>query len=177
MPIQDKVAAANRINEYLKTVLALGGLRLKYRITVSPDDSPERPLISVELAGPDSSLLLERGSALLNSLELLAVKIVGLPHHEHHLVSFDSGNTKAGRQDELRLAAEVAAEKVRKTNVPYQFAPMNSRERRLLHVELAKFEDLRTESTGEGFERSVVLYPKDYKSGPPARPSFARRRR
>ena len=33
MPIEDRVAAANKVNELLKTVLAYGGFRLKYRIT------------------------------------------------------------------------------------------------------------------------------------------------
>ena len=40
---------------------------------------------------------------------------------------------KALRAEELLMAAETAAEKVRKSGVPYAFPPMNSRERRLLH--------------------------------------------
>jgi spoIIIJ-associated protein len=64
----------------------------------------------------------------------------------------------------LKLAANVAAEKVRKTNVPYEFAPMNARERRMLHLSLGNTEDLRTESQGEGGRRYVVVYPKNYVS-------------
>lgn len=75
------------------------------------------------------------------------------------------------------MAAEVAAEKVRKSGVPYHFAAMNSRERRLLHLALSTMEDLKTESDGEGRDRHVVLFPKDYKPStqPPRRP-FGRRR-
>jgi len=36
MPITDKVAAANKINELLRGVVTQGGLHLKYRITVDP---------------------------------------------------------------------------------------------------------------------------------------------
>ncbi|MCU1306522.1 MAG: hypothetical protein JWN45_1217, partial [Acidobacteriaceae bacterium] len=36
MPLQDKVAAANKVNDLLKAVLANSGLRLKYRISVNP---------------------------------------------------------------------------------------------------------------------------------------------
>ena len=61
------------------------------------------------------------------------------------------------------MAATVAAEKVRQTGTPYQFAPMSSRERRMVHLALRDEADLRTESDGEGMRRSVVVYPKDYK--------------
>jgi spoIIIJ-associated protein len=62
------------------------------------------------------------------------------------------------------MAASVAAEKVRQTGTPFHFAPMSSRERRIVHLALRDQSDLRTESDGEGFNRCVVLYPSDYKS-------------
>ena len=72
------------------------------------------------------------------------------------------------RLEELRMAAGVAAEKVRKTGVPYEFSPMSSRERRIVHLALREESDLRTESQGEGARRCLVVYPKDYK--PAAKP-------
>ena len=174
MAIPDKVAAANKINEFLTVVVSQGGLRLKYRITVDPplpeERNWERPEILVEFAGPDSPLLLERGGELLRALELLALEILRLPGNEHEKVCFDCMNHRSMRLDELRAAASVAAEKVRKTGAPYEFAPMSSRERRIVHLALRDFEDLRTESEGEGLRRFVVVYPKDYKvAGKPAR--------
>jgi spoIIIJ-associated protein len=68
------------------------------------------------------------------------------------------------RLQELRMAASVAAEKVRKTGAPYKFAPMSSRERRIVHLALRDEADLRTESEGEGLRRYVVVTTKDYKS-------------
>jgi spoIIIJ-associated protein len=73
-------------------------------------------------------------------------------------------NHRAMRLEELRMAAGVAAEKVRKTGAPYRFAPMSSRERRIVHLALRDQTDLRTESEGEGLRRCVVVYTKDYKS-------------
>ena len=40
---------------------------------------------------------------------------------------------------------------------------MSSRERRIVHLALRDFEDLRTESQGEGGRRCLVVYPKNYK--------------
>jgi spoIIIJ-associated protein len=173
--IPDKLAAANKINEFLRAVVTHGGLRLKYRITVDPplpeNRDWERPEILVDLAGPDSALLLDRGGELLRALELLALEILRLPSGEHEKISFDCQNQRSLRLEELRMLATVAAEKVRQTGAPYQFAPMSSRERRMVHLALREHADLRTESDGEGPRRSVVVYPADYKpvAGKPGR--------
>ena len=74
MSIPDKLAAANKINEFLQAVVTHGGLRLKYRIIVDPplpeNRDWEKPEILVDFAGPDSALLLDRGGELLRALEL-----------------------------------------------------------------------------------------------------------
>ena len=162
----DKLAAANRINEFLQSVVTNGGLHLKYRIVIDPPAQSdwEKPEIFVDFSGPDSTLLLDRGAELLRALELLAFEILRLPHGDHEKISFDCKNQRSIHMQELRMAANVAAEKVRQTGTPLHFAPMSSRERRILHLALRDQTDLRTESDGEGFNRCVILYPADYKS-------------
>ena len=173
MAIPDKLATANRINEFLQAVVTHGGLHLKYRIVVDPPalNEWEKPEIYVDFSGPDSALLLDRGGELLRALELLAFEILRLASGEHEKVSFDCKNQRSLRLQELRMAASVAAEKVRQTGTPFHFAPMSSRERRMVHLALRDLTDLRTESDGEGRDRCVVLYPADYKTtgGRPAR--------
>jgi spoIIIJ-associated protein len=161
----DKLAAANRINEFLQSVVTHGGIHLKYRIIVDPPAQSdwETPEIFVDFSGPDSALLLDRGAELLRALELLAFEILRLPSSEHEKISFDCKNQRSIRLQELRMSATVAAEKVRQTGTPFHFAPMSSRERRIVHLALRYQTDLRTESDGEGFNRSVVLYPAEYK--------------
>jgi spoIIIJ-associated protein len=162
----NKIESANQLNTFLGGVIKNAGLKLKYRITVDPplgeDRDWERPEVLVEFAGPDSSLLLERGAELLRSLELLAMEMLRLPGNEHEKVNFDCLGHRKARLEELRLAARVAADKVRQSGVPYHFSPMSSRERRIVHLALRDEQDLHTESDGEGLRRCVVLYPKDY---------------
>jgi spoIIIJ-associated protein len=171
MPIPDKIAAANKINEFLRDVIRFGGFRLKYRITVDPplpeERDWERPEILVEFAGPDSALLLERGGEALRGIELLAMEMLRLPGNEHEKISFDCMNQRAMRLQELREAAMVAAQKVRQTGSPYEFAPMSSRERRIVHLALREEHDLHTESQGEGSRRCLVVYPRNYKGAAP----------
>lgn len=174
MSIPDKVAAANKINGFLQAVVNHGGLRLKYRIVVDPplpeNRDWEKPEILVDFSGPDSPLLLDRGGELLRALELLALEMLRLPSGEHEKICFDCQNRRSLRIQELRTAATVAAEKVRRTGSPYQFSPMSSRERRIVHLALRDEADLHTESEGEGAHRCLVVYPKDYKgaAGKPA---------
>lgn len=171
MPIANHQAAAESIDAFLK-MLNRAGLQLKYRITAGagaadPNGFESRE-IYVELGGPDVALVLERGAELLRSMEHIAAQQLHLEHEEHELISFDARGYKATRMLELRLAAETAAEQVRQSQQPYQFAPMNSRERRMMHLALRGYEDLRSESSGEGMRRFVVLYPKDWQ--PPVAP-------
>ncbi len=166
MPIDDYSAAARKVAEFLKTLTTLGGLRLRYRITAGVGAADPAGLeareIYVELAGPDAGLLTQRGGELLRALEHVAAKILRLENDEHDKISFDAENFKALRARELTLAAEEAAERVRRTGQPYSFAPMSSRERRMLHLAFRSYTDLETASSGEGLQRYVVIYPRGY---------------
>src|ERR1700740_1527253 len=134
----DKVAAANKINEFLQAVVTHGGLHLKYRIIVDPPPQSqwEKPEIFVDLSGPDSALLLDRGGELLRALELLALEMLRLPSGEHEKISFDCQNQRSLRIQELRTAATVAAERVRKTGTAYEVSPMAARGRGIGHLRL-----------------------------------------
>lgn len=166
MPIDDYRVAVEKIDALLKTLTGTGGLRLKWRITAGEGAADpnhfEGREVYVEMAGPDVDLLLERHAELLRSLEHVAAKSLRLDPEEHDLISFDARGYKASRAQELRLAADTAAEQVRRTGEPYNFAPMNSRERRMLHLAFRNYEDLRSESSGEGLRRYLVVYPKDW---------------
>jgi spoIIIJ-associated protein len=171
--IEDKVAVAKKIDSLLTMIINSGGFRLKYRITVNPPvpaggQDLEQPEILVELAGPDSSLVLERGAEMLRAVETVVHESLRLSGDDHDKISFDCKGYRAARQQELKLAAQVAAERVLKTGIPYSFAPMSSRERRLIHLAFRDHQSLTTQSEGEGGRRYVVLYPRDHK---PARPS------
>jgi spoIIIJ-associated protein len=93
------------------------------------------------------------------ALETISAQILRLDQREGGLISFDADNFKALRAQELRMTAETAAEKVLKSGVPYAFPPMNSRERRLLHMAFRGIEGVETASNGEGQDRFLAVYP------------------
>jgi len=163
MPIDNLQEAAQKIAGLLANLNRLGGLRLRYRITAGEGardpQGLEARVIYVELAGPDVPLVTQHNGELLRAMETIAAQMLRLDPREHDLISFDAGNFKALRAEELRMAAETAAEKVRKSGVPYAFPPMNSRERRLLHLAFRSLEGVETASSGEGQDRFLAVYP------------------
>jgi predicted RNA-binding protein Jag len=101
MPIDDKIAAARKIEAFLKTIIQNGDFRLRYRITIDPPvtDSRdwERPSILVDLSGSDSRLLLAHNGELLRAVELLAIESLDLKHDEHEKLIFDCKNNRSMR--------------------------------------------------------------------------------
>ena len=177
MPIEDLQQAAQKIAGFLSSLNKLGGMRLKYRITAGDGARDPQGLearqIYVELGGPDVQLVTQHNGELLRALETIAAQMLRLEQREHDLISFDAGNFKALRAQELRLQAEVAADKVIRTGVPFAFAPMNSRERRLLHMSFRDIEGVETASSGEGQDRFLAVFPAgktDLPVTPPMKP-------
>src|ERR1700678_1114597 len=153
--LNDPGHAAKKIADFLVVLSTTGGLNLKSHILacngqVQPDSSdpagepsaaatqvpssPAPPRITVEFTGPDTPLLLARNAELLHAIEHVAAKILRLEPEEHDRISFDAERFKANRDRDLRQAAEAAIAQVRAQGRPYSFAPMSSRERRLVHL-------------------------------------------
>ena len=170
--MEDLALAAEKVASLMRLLVTSGGLLLKYRITagagaVDPDGF-ERRDIYVECKGPDADLLLASDGELLRSLEHIAAKILRFEPEDHDRVSFDANGYKAARARALSDSADDAIDQVDDTGEPFRFPPMNSRERRMLHMFL-RDSGLQTASSGEGPRRSVVLYPEGYRI--PAEPS------
>ena len=146
----------------LDAIIKAAGFNLKYQLQL-PDAGKtpehERAEIIVEFDGPDSDLLLERGAELLQALEHVVVRGIRLEREQHDRISFDCGHYHADRLAELKLSAQVAAERVRESRMPFRFNPMSSRDRRVIHLALQSQAGVRTASEGMGDRRRVVVYP------------------
>ena len=175
--MEDLARAAETVASLMRLLTTTGGLRLRFRITAgagaADPDGLERRDLYVECKGPDAGLLLDRDGELLRSLEHIAAKMLRLEPEDHDRISFDADGFKAERALALKTSAEQGIGRVEDTGKPYSFAPMSSRERRMLHL-LLRDSGLQTASSGEGARRFVVLYPEGYRI-PAERPSaFAR---
>lgn len=126
-------------------------------------DEFETPDIIVTFDGADREFLLERGAEVLKALEHLAVRSLRLDPQLHDRLRFDCANYRADRIAELKLSAQVAAQRVRETHAPFRFNPMSARERRIIHLVLRDQPGVRTCSEGVGEERHLVIYEAESK--------------
>lgn len=152
---------APRIERFLRPILRRARLRLSFEITEGPetDRDWERPDVLVRFSGPDVGMLLENKAELLLALEHLATEMLRLPFEDHERLCFDANDYRLLRIEELRMSASAAAERVRRSGRPFQFSPMTSRERRIIHLALRDEPGVRSESQGSGPNRRVVVYP------------------
>jgi spoIIIJ-associated protein len=119
--------------------------------------------VAVLFEGQDTELLLEHNAELLLALEHLMMRALRLDPRAHELVRFDAADFRATRLAELRLSAQVAAQRVRELGQPFPMSPMSPRERRVIHLTLNNEKGVRTASEGEGERRRVVIYPAEKK--------------
>lgn len=105
--------------------------------------------------GADSGLLLNQGGELLDALQQILNQALGRNLPRGQRIVCDANNFRAAREAELRAMAEHAARQVRATSSAFVFGPMESNERRVIHLSLAAEEDLVTESIGEGNGRRL----------------------
>ena len=175
-------AVGPRIDEFLRPLLKQCGLRLDYEMAdgETAEDDFETPDVVLKFTGPDVDYLLGNRAELLLALEHVTMEALRLPSEDHSRISFDANDYRLLRIEELRISAAAAAEKVKRTGQPFQFNPMNSRERRVIHLSLRNESAVRSESGGSGGFRHVIVYPAGMPSLPDpgpgdARPAYARR--
>jgi spoIIIJ-associated protein len=134
---------------FLKSLFEGTGLNLD----VSVKETATECLL--DLNGPDSDLLQAEGGELLQALQHLVNQVFGRKLAEGQRLVCDVEGFRAAREAELRAMANLAADRVRSSGVPFTFGEMNSHERRIIHLTLAECEDLYTESVGEGSARKL----------------------
>jgi spoIIIJ-associated protein len=160
------------IEEFLDMVFDHLDLDVEYEILEGQHLHPdlEDPDLLVKFTGPEVDALLANKAELMLAVEFLTMEALRMPAEHHSLMCFDANDYRMLRIEELRLSAVTAAEKVKQTRRPFHFNPMNSRERRIIHLSLRNETDIRSESTGTGPFRQVVVLPVGMPLPEPIRP-------
>jgi spoIIIJ-associated protein len=157
----DRQAATDALKKFLDDIVRASGLALHVSVRAVPDDAANSSDAEVfaDLDGRDKDVLLERNAEALKALEHLAFRALRLDTAYHDKIHVDCGGYRALRFEELRMTARVAAERVQTSRQPFRLNPMSSRERRIVHLALKDVAGVRTESTGTGEDRQVVIHP------------------
>jgi len=178
-------AVESRTDEFLRQVMAKAGFELKFKICEGETRHPdfENPDVVVKFSGPDVELLLSNKAELLLALELLTMEMLKMAPEDHSRLCFDADDYRMLRIEELRLSALAAAERVKRSGIPFRFKPHEQPGTphpapRAAGPKTA----VRSESAGLGPQRQVAIYPANMPSSgipasEPARAPMGRGRR
>jgi spoIIIJ-associated protein len=148
--------AADSVARFCRELIE--GLRLTLEIAAQEEER----VVTVNLSGPDRSILLSNTAAVLNSIEYLLNKVFQTGKDEEiATITVDSEHYRKHREAELNLLAQIASQKVIAQRRPLSLQPMTPRERRIVHLALATIQGVRSQSGGEGENRNITIYPTD----------------
>jgi len=116
-------------------------------------------IIFVNIDTKDPSLLIGKAGENLSSIQHLLRLLVNkkLDNFIHLVV--DVANYKNKQRTFLEQSSIKAGQEVKKTGKSKELKPMDSYERRIVHLALEKVDGVVSESVGNGNERRIVIKP------------------
>ncbi len=113
--------------------------------------------VSFDVRGPDLGILIGRKGQTLASLQYMTNLIVNKKSGSQTAVTVDVEGYKARRYESLRNLAMRMGDRVRTSGQTVTLEPMSAAERRIIHMALQDFQDITTQSVGEGESRKVSI--------------------
>lgn len=123
------------------------------------DNSNHDAFIIKIKSNDDCSMLLEKNGHNLKALTHI-LKLILYKNIDQKLnIIIDLNDFLKQRCEKIIELSKLAAQKVKITKKAQVLAPMSAYERRLVHLELASWTDVTTESIGEEPRRRIVIKP------------------
>ncbi len=159
---EDVDVTARRTLEELLERMDIEAYVTAVRSTVPDQRGDPEETITLHVEGADEeamSLLIGRRGETLRSVQFMVNLIVSRKVQKWPQVVVDVGNYRQRRQESLEGLARRMAERVRQSGRPLMLEPMGAFERRVVHLALRSDPSVYTESSGEGENRKVVIFP------------------
>jgi spoIIIJ-associated protein len=139
--------------EMLIEILKRMGLAVQVSVREDADE------VVLDVAGEDAGRVIGKKGQTLDALQFLINKIVNrFPEGRRHIV-LDSGDYRLRRENGLVSMARREAKRAVQQSRIITLEPMSPRDRRVIHLSLAKFPGVSTRSDGQGAERRVRIIP------------------
>ncbi len=128
-------------------------------LDVRVDIRSDAERIELDVTGEDSGRVIGKKGATLDALQFLINKMVNrFPEARRHVI-VDSGDYRERHDDGLVSMAKRQADRAVTEGKVVTLQPMNARDRRVVHMSLAKFDGVSTMSQGEGMRRRIQIIP------------------
>lgn len=152
-PVDTEDGKADLALEMLTEILKRMSLLVDVKIR---EDGEE---VILDITGEDVGRVIGKKGQTLDALQFLVNKIVNrFPEGRRHIV-LDSGDYRQRREEGLISMARREAKRAVQQSRIITLEPMSPRDRRVIHLSLAKFPGVSTRSDGQGAERRVRIIP------------------
>jgi len=143
----------------IKTILdnMFGFLQVVPSVEITP---AEEGVFNVVVEGNNLNALIGFRGYSLQAMEDLIELMLYRQFNDHTTLVLDINGYKAQRIDKIHDLARKLIDKVRFFERDVEMPPMDPWERRQVHVMVTEYDDVTTESIGEGSNRRVVLKSK-----------------
>ncbi len=122
-------------------------------------NEPDSDEISIHIVGADSGRIIGKKGQVLQALQFLTHRVVNRPGEDKRPILVDAEGYRNRRDNNLASMARKLGKQAVELGKIITFEPMNPRDRRVVHMALAKFEGVITKSEGEGDGRRVQIVP------------------
>lgn len=124
-------------------------------------EEPRGPAFFVDISSEDSSLLIGKYGANLESLQfILAVRLKTLTGEEDFELIVDVDGWRQQREEKLKDMALSIADKVTETKTAEPIYNLKAYERKVIHSTLTDHPTVTTISEGEGLDRHLIVQPR-----------------
>lgn len=152
-----------RIIEVAKDMLKQIGFDAEVRFTENGTEDNKLATLAIESANDLGVLIGKNGqnlAALEHLLKVLVFKKLGSDYDTRtNGFTLDINDYRRSKANYISSLAKNVAQRVIQTQRAEALAPMTAYERRLVHVELASYKELQTESIGQEPRRRIVIKP------------------
>jgi spoIIIJ-associated protein len=153
-----ETVARDVLGELLRLLGISASIESQTSFGAQGDDEGPAPL-ALDIRGDDLGVLIGRRGQTLAALQYIVRLLVGRRMESWAPLVIDVESYKLRRQQALQSFAREMADRVKARGVPFTLEPMPPYERRVIHMALADYPGVTTESTGQGDERKVVIRP------------------
>lgn len=135
----------------------LGGIlrRMGLAGSVHIRDDGQSLRASLELDDPNT--VIGRGGQVLDALQHVVNKALAKQGSEKRLI-LDVENFREKHEQNLKYVAQKVCERVMRDGCVVTLKPMNAYDRRLVHLEVARYPGLRSRSGGEGQMKRIQVF-------------------
>jgi len=129
-------------------------------LPVNTDMNEDDEAITVKITGEDLGAIIGRRGETLDALQYLISLVANKSGGKFKRVVVDVENYRQRREESLVRLAVRLADRVKKYNKSVMLEPMNSQERKIVHLALQNSLAVKTYSIGGGQSRRIVIAPK-----------------